>query len=156
MEIRDPKLWAAFETYCEWLSLPRHFHRMTPEQMASLPETIQELMAIKFKKDFCAKFAVNMQMLSDWEKHPDLKNKVKDGWKRWTKSLTPNVMESFYRKTVEEGDAGRVRLWHELVEEMGKEGPSVNVNIGLENILKSMRDDGDLQTKNETKPDITK
>jgi hypothetical protein len=147
-EIKDPKLWAAFERYCEWLSLPRHFHRMTPEQLSTLPSDISDLISIRFKKDFCEKFSVDMHMLSDWDKHPDLKNMVKQNWKKWCKSLTPTVMESFYRKTVEEGDAGRVKLWMSLIEDEGNDQGQVNVNIGIENILKSMRADGELENKN--------
>lgn len=147
MEIKDPKMWAAFEKYCEWRSLPRFYHDLSDDnlQEKGLSPDLVELCRIRFKKDFAEKFAVPVSTLADWDKHPDLANKIKKNWKAWCKSLTPGVMGKFHEKLMAEADAGRMKIWLQSIEEEGKEEPTVNVNLGLENIIKSMKEDGDLK-----------
>ena len=154
MEIKDPKMFAAFERYCEWKSLPRYFANYTSEQLLGkgLSEDLVELARIRFKKDFAEKFSVETDMLTSWDKHPDLEKKVKDNWKKWGKKLTPNLIGKFAEKLFAEGDAARMKLWFEKIE--GEvEDTGVNVNIGFENILKAMREDNELPAI-EVKPEI--
>lgn len=147
METKDSKSWAAFEKYCEWLSLPRYFSKLTPEQLEEkgFNTDLIELLSIKYKKDFSVKFSISLEMLNDWDKHPELKARIKKNWKSWCKKLTPGVMGKFYEKLMEEADPGRMKIWMEHVEEENKDEGSVNINLGLDNILKSMKEDGEIK-----------
>lgn len=140
LDIKDPKMWAAFEKYVEWLSLPRHFSRFTKEQMEEkgFTQDLIELLSLRYKKDFAAHFAVTPETLTDWDKHPDLNAMLKKNWKSWCKKLTPGVMGKFYEKLMIEGDPGRMKIWMEHVEEENKEEKPVTVNIGLQNMLKAL------------------
>jgi len=147
MEIKDPKIWLAFSKYCEWLSLPRHYSGLTSEQLEEkgFPIELVELLQLKYKKDFSSHFQVGPEILKEWDKHPELRGRVKQNWKSWCKCLTPGVMGKFYEKLMEDADPGRMKIWMEHVEEEDKSDNTVNLNIGFENILKSMREDGDLK-----------
>jgi hypothetical protein len=150
MDIKDPKLFAAFDKFAEWLSLPRHFSKYTEEQLQEKGVTsdLVELLKLRYKKDFAEHFCVDPKMLVEWEKHPDMQAKIKSNWKSWTKKLTPGVMGKFYDKLMVEADPGRMNIWMKVVEEEGKDEGKVNVNIGIDNILKSMQEDGDFKQEN--------
>jgi len=143
-EVKDPKLFAAFEKFAQWLSLPRHFSKFTTEQLEEKgfnPDII-ELIQIRFRKDFAEKFFVSVPMLHEWEKCPEMQSRIKQNWKAWAKRLTPGVMGKFYEKLMIEGDASRMSLWMKSIEDEGKEDQkSININVGLENIIRSMKED---------------
>ena len=146
MEINDPKLFAAFDKFGEWLSLPRHFSKFTIEQLEEKgfsPDLI-ELVQLRYRKDFGEKFCITKDMLHDWERCPEMQSRIKQNWKAWAKRLTPGVLGKFYEKLMVEGDAGRMNIWMKSVEEEGKDDGKVNVNIGIDNILKSMKADGEI------------
>lgn len=149
MEMSDSKTWAAFDAYCEWLSLPRHYANFNAEQLEEkgFPSHLIDLLSIKTKKEFREKFCIGDEMLRDWDKHPELQKRIKANWKKWCKHLTPGVMSKFYEMLMKEGDAARIKVWMEHVEEESKPDNSVNLNIGFENILKSMKQDGDFNAK---------
>ncbi len=46
---------------------------------------------------------------------------------------------------MEEGDAPRIKLWTQFIEEEKEE---VNLNTGLEKILENMKEDGDIDGDN--------
>lgn len=142
-EIKDPKLWLAFEKYCEWSALPRHFAKLTlPElEERGFSGELIELLGIKDKASFCEKFNVTRSTLASWDKHPKFHEKIKASWKSWGKKLTPGVLGRFYEKLMMEGDPGRMKIWMQTIEEEGKDENAVNVNIGIENIRKSMQED---------------
>ena len=153
MDIKDSKTWVAFDKYCEWKSLPRHMSGMmlTDLEEKGFPDEMIELLQLKYKKDFCEKFCININMLKEWDKHPEFEARIKKNWKKWTRHLTPGIMGKFYEKLMVEADPGRFKLWMEHVEEEGKQENPVNVNIGYENILKAMAQDGELKEKIEEK-----
>ena len=150
-EIKDTKLFAAFEKFVEWSSLPRHFSKLPEEKLLEmgLSTELVELLRLSKKKDFSAHFCVTMEMLRDWEKHPDFTNRIKSNWKKWTKHLTPGIMGRFAEKLMIEADASRMNIWLKVVEDEGKDEGRVNLNIGIDNIIKSMKQDGDFD-----KPEI--
>ena len=140
IDIKDPKMWAAFEKYVEWLSLPRHFSKFSKEEMEEkgFNQDLIELLSIRYKKDFAEHFAVTTETLQDWDKHPDLNAMLKKNWKSWTKKLTPGVMGKFYEKLMTEADPARMKIWMEHVEEENKEDKPVTINLGLQNMLKAL------------------
>ena len=142
-DIKDSKLWAAYEKYVEWLSLPRFYCKYTQAQLEEKgykPELI-ELLLLGTKKAFCEHFDIPDGVTCHWDKEPELQEKVKKNWKQWCKHLTPGVMAKFYEKTMEEADAGRVKLWLQTIEDEGKDENTVNVQLGIENIRKAMKED---------------
>lgn len=152
---KDPKTWAAFEAYCQWLSLPRHFANYTDDELEAKGFNFEliELLKIKYKKDFAIKFCVSGQMLTDWDKHPDLHANIKKNWKKWGKSLTPGLMGKFAEKLAVEADPARMGIWLKYVEEEGKEESGVNVHIGIENVLKALKEDGEIKDESNGKKD---
>jgi hypothetical protein len=142
-EIRDPKTWAAYDSYCEWLSLPRHYATVPREKLVGfgLPEHLIELASISTKKQFGDKFLIEPGMLLSWDKLPDLQEKVKKNWKQWAKHLTPGVMGKFHEKLMEEADPARMKIWLQTIEDEGKEDSTINLSIGIDNIRKSMQED---------------
>jgi hypothetical protein len=146
-EIKDPKVWAAFDSYCVWKSLPKHYSLVSKDELSGkgLPDDIIDLALIKTKKEFAKKFCLSTQMMSGWDSHPDLNKKVKASWKQWCKMYTPNVLAKFYEKLMEEGDAARMKIWMQTIEEeKSEEDGSKNINIGIEAVLRNMKEDGDL------------
>ena len=149
MEIKDPKLWDAFEKYCLWRSIPKHFCLKSEQELEELglSSDVIDLAKIRYKKDFAEKFLIDVSKLYDWDKHPELLNNIKKNWKSWGKSLTPNIVGKFYEKALVEADAGRFKAWMEHVEEENKEENTVNVNVAIEKILQNMVADGDIKTE---------
>lgn len=144
-EIKDTKLFAAFEKFIEWSSLPRHFSKLPEAKLneMGLSSELVEMLKITTKKDFASTYCVTTEMLRDWEKHPDFTNRIKMNWKKWTKHLTPGIMGKFAEKLMQEADPARMNIWLKVVEDEGKDEGRVNLNIGIDNIIKSMKEDGD-------------
>jgi hypothetical protein len=58
-------------------------------------------------------------------------------------------MGRFAEKLFEEADPARMKIWLSTIEDEGKEDNTVNVNLGFANILRSMKEDGEIPTEKE-------
>jgi hypothetical protein len=107
-----------------------------------------ELCKIKNVRDFAEVYKYPYNEIRFWHSHPDFEKKMKGCWKGWLKKYTPGVMAKFHEKLLEEGDAQRMKVWLQAVEgEECVDEKNVNVSIGLEAIMKSMKEDGELTEK---------
>ena len=146
-EIKDPRMWKLFEIYSVWCSLPRFYAKFPNDKLESygLGENDIELVKIPTKKAFSEEFDVSLSTLRKWDNSKELKDKLKETCKGWAKKLTPNVVGKLYQMIMEEGDAPRIKLWTQFIEEEKEE---VNLNTGLEKILENMKEDGDIDGDN--------
>lgn len=134
-----------FEAYCFWSSLPRHYNALTDAEKEKLGITDAEtlmLLEIKTKKQFAEKFKVSMSTLNSWERSEEFASKVKANWKGWAQRLTPNVVGVLYKKILQEGDPGRIKLWKEWIEQ-DQDKVVLAIDEGIAKILKHMQEDGE-------------
>lgn len=142
----DTFLFDVFDTYCLWLSLPRHLARLPEEKLQELgfDEDSIKLLRITTKKLFADTYQVTTEMLRKWDADPKAEQAIKDHWRRWAKKKTPNVIGKLYEKIMEEGDAARIKVWQAFVEQ---QADKLDIDAGLSQIYKNMQADGDQEAK---------
>jgi len=110
-----------FKTYILWKSLPALLKgkpMIELEKLGIKDEIVLELLNLKTQTEFAEKYNIkDLGTLSDWNKKIEEEELLKNSIKFWAKKLTPNVIAGFYKKAVSEGDAARVKLWHQLIED---------------------------------------
>lgn len=116
---RGNKLESTREAFRAWLLLPRNFLGASENILRALgiadSQTV-ELCSITTQADFAAKFNVMEPTLSRWKREMREGNDFKD-FKHSMRGLTKNVMGALYRKAMTDGDAARVKLWLQTVED---------------------------------------
>lgn len=121
---------AAFQA---WLLIPRTFLGQGERVLGLLGISDQEtvdLYVIKSQAEFAEKFGVGEPTLSHWKREMQDGNDFSD-FKRHMRGLTKNVMGALYRQAVAEGDAPRVKLWLQTIEDW-HEGSNFNISTGTE------------------------
>lgn len=118
---QEPEMKQEFETYILWRSLPSILRGLSIEKLQEFgmkDEIVLELLSVKNQVAFAEKYGIgDLGTLTDWNKRIDSDDLLKNSWKWWCKKLTANVMSGFYRKAVAEGDAARIKLWHQIIED---------------------------------------
>ena len=99
-----------------------------------------ELTKVRNIKEFSKKYAIPYQLLIDWKIEAKKDGTYRSKFKEWAKNLTPNVVGRLYQKIMEEGDAARIKLWKEFIEE---EGDKLSIDASLAKIIKNMEEDGE-------------
>ena len=106
------------ETFKAWLLMPRTFLGAGEHVLNALgirePE-VMELFGIKSQSEFATRFGVAEPTLSHWKREMHRGSDFQD-FRVQMQQLTKNVMGALYRKTIEDGDAARVKLWMQVVE----------------------------------------
>ena len=117
-----------FEMYVLWKSLPAILRGQEPriyEQLKITDELVLQLLEIKNQTQFAKKFDVkDLATLTDWNKKIEEHDLLKNKRKEWAKRLTSNIVLALYKKALIEGDAARIKLWYQLVEDW-KEGTTI-------------------------------
>ena len=147
----------AFEAYAIWSSIPLALRRLKPQQLEGLgidtdDELLSKLINIRTKTQFAKEFNIDRGNLSDWEKREDFQKRVEElNMKNNVLRYKKDIDFKFTRKTIQEADAARVKLWKQLYEGW-KETTEQNVNFKqLEEIataLKKIADDKDAGENN--------
>lgn len=110
----EVRLVQIYETYCLWRSLPMAFiYEKKSDGKEMLPEEIQEkhgiedetiisLIGIRNQTQFCERFNVAKNTLSNWNKHVKTRDVLSD-IRRWAMSFTKNVTKSLYDNAMSKG-----------------------------------------------------
>lgn len=142
-----------FHIYLAWRSLSPLLMGRPQAEMNALGivgEAETMILGITSKREFARTFNLDPSTLKDWDdKITNTRLDIDNT--EWMTTLTKNVNIMFYQKTLQEGDAHRVRLWHELFGLMreqkpgdkGEQGGGVD-NEFAQNIIKLNKD---FQTK---------
>jgi len=112
-KMREAELWAFF------CSLPKFLRKKEPrviqEMGYDIPEELDEIFEIRTKKQFEEKYTITSKQLGIWEQCDWFKKKVAEFEKMTdVRHLKKDIDASFSRKVIKEGDAPRVKLWHQL------------------------------------------
>jgi len=148
-EINLPYREQDFQTYVLWKSLPSILRGQSLVALQGLgigDELVVELLSIKNQTEFSKKFKIRNGTLTEWNKKIEENNLLEDTRRFWAKKLTSNVLIALYKKAVQEADAGRVRLWYEIVEGLSQQGL---VNIDKAIIFQVVKDDKAAKTSSE-------
>jgi len=107
-----------FNLYLQWKSLPSIL-RGKPievlEQLGFEPGFATELLQIKTQKEFAEKYDLNEATLVNWNKRPELLQRMKETEKMLS-FLTPNVFISLYKTILKDGSAQEVHAWMKYIE----------------------------------------
>lgn len=108
------------EVFKIWLTLPDQF-KGAPERITDLlglsdPIAI-ELLSIKNMTAFAEVFGVIPPTLSRWRSDIETDSDFAKDVKMQLRKVTRNVLGAFYRQALAEGDAPRVKLWLQYVED---------------------------------------
>lgn len=110
----EVRLVQIYETYCLWRSLPMAFiYEKKSDGSELLPEEIQEkhgiedetiisLIGIRNQTQFCERFNVAKNTLSNWNKHVKTRDVLMD-IRRWATAFTKNVTKSLYDNAMSKG-----------------------------------------------------
>ncbi len=109
----EVRLIQIYETYCLWRSLPMAFLYEKKNGQELLPEEIQEkhgiedetiisLIGIRNQTQFCERFNVAKNTLSNWNKHVKTRDVLSD-IRRWANTFTKNVTKSLYDNAMSKG-----------------------------------------------------
>lgn len=116
---RRAELARIYDIYKAWKTIPPLMRGQDSEVIKRLgieEKEVAELMQIRSQTEFSEKYGVSQEALSDWNKLL-LKDEDVIDTKKWFKKLTRNVISSLYRKALIEGDAPRVKLWFQYMED---------------------------------------
>ena len=146
-----------FEAYAIWSSIPLALRRLKPQQLEGLgidtgDELLSKLINIKTKTQFAKEFNIDRGNLPDWEKREDFQKRVEElNMKNNVLKYKKDIDFKFTRKTIQEADAARVKLWKQLYEGW-KETTEQNVNFKqleeIANTLKKLADDKETEEDN--------
>ena len=76
----------------------------------------------KTQKLFAKNFGLHQDTVSDWKKRPDFLKKVEKERQIWRREKTQDVVDVLYRKIIATGDAARIKLWLQFVEDWNEKG----------------------------------
>lgn len=131
-----------FEIYVIWKSLPHLLRGKSSEQLEKLGYVgyddgiLGEIMHIKTKTEFASHFGIKqMRTLINWDNTIDKHSLLFDAVKHWSKRLSANVMASLYKNILRDGDAPRIKLWLQIVEEWEEK---TKTDVGFSQELKEL------------------
>ncbi len=103
-----------FEAFAKWLAISPLLRLLNEKELVKIgvddPAELA-LLKIKTQIEFAEKFNIGPDRLSDWKERDEFWELVDIFEKKWGRNKTPSVLAGFYRKTLKEGDAPRVKLW---------------------------------------------
>jgi len=134
----NPKNEALFELYSVWRGLPIPILKQMSEtqitdQMGFDDDQVLELVYIKSQKEFALKYGLHPDTLTDWNKKIRKNDPLYDS-KGWARTLTKNVMMSFYNHTIRKGNPLLYKLFFQVVNDW-EESSKVKFAPGNINIL---------------------
>lgn len=110
-KLKNPKI---FEIFASWIAMSPLLRLLTDKELEKIgvddPAEIK-LLRIKTQKDFAKRFKIGADTLSEWKQRDEFWDLVNSFELSWGRQKTPSVLAGFYRKTVKDADAGRVKLW---------------------------------------------
>jgi hypothetical protein len=105
-----------------WLSMPFAVHTQSASASEKLgydvkDELLDKLLSCRTRMDFAEEFNVNRRTLHEWEKDQNIQAYV-EAFNKYSNvtRFKKDVDFAFTRKTIENADAGRVKLWKQLYE----------------------------------------
>ena len=113
-----PTKYAEKEIYWTWYSIAPILRMRSVAELDTMgiaDPLVRNLMEIKNQKDFMKKYKISQATASKWNK--EFSERPMRERFSWLRTLTGNVLISMYRKAIAEGDAPRVKLWAQLVED---------------------------------------
>lgn len=134
-----------FLLFAKWLAMSPIFRFLPEENLVrlGLDEEELELLKIKSQTEFSQKFDIGQDRLSDWKKLDELWDLVDIFKKEWGRKKTPSVLAGFYKKTISEADAARVKLWLEYFENFKSSSEvDLNTNLPIQIIVSKKEEDG--------------
>lgn len=85
----------------------------------------------KTQEEFAKEVGVNEDTLADWKKREGFWDRVIKETKHWGKDKTATVLLSLYQKAITEGDAARVKLWLQYINDwVEKQDVAVSGTLG--------------------------
>lgn len=140
-----------YRLFLIWKSIPislRVAGREYAESLGIDDEDLLMLMGIKTQKDFAEKFGLNASHISEvWNKEKVPPEYEDINWRTWASKLTHNVVKRLYEAIMDEGDAARIKLWLQAVDNFVEES-KVNENVsnetlkGVRDLISSIKSDG--------------
>ncbi len=109
---------AVYELFKAWLAVPPVLRGMDPERATQLggEAFAQELLSIRTQGEFAKKFGMNEATLVGWKHRAHKEGSIKEIVEETAHEYLPNLMHSFYLKTMKHGDAPRMTLWLKWIE----------------------------------------
>ena len=106
----------------EWLAFPRLLRELNPRQLETLGLDVGEFtkssyLMLKNKVELGKFLQISDRQIYNIADMEDVINLKKEEMKKWFSKSTPNIILALYRKAIEEGDAARVKLWMQIIEE---------------------------------------
>lgn len=120
----DVKKQPEFIRFLQWCSLPAVFKgkpKAYLNEAGMRDAEVQELLELRTLGEFAERYKVRAATLTAWKakiREHDLLGDTKE----FFKALSGNVYAAFYDKTLQHGDAQRVRLWEEIFHGKQPEG----------------------------------
>lgn len=108
-----------FRVFVLWANLPSALRGQPEKALAELgfhDQESLEILKIKTMTEFAKKFRVNKSTLTEWQKRVDEMG-YRDRMMGWARRITKNILWKLAREALEEGDAARVKLWLQAVED---------------------------------------
>jgi hypothetical protein len=88
------------------------------QRFIALPgELRMEEFGFDLENDFAVKYKLSRDTLVDWKKYPEFWVGVKDLWKTWGKTRTPEVLRGLFKKAKRDGTAAEVMAWLKIIED---------------------------------------
>lgn len=108
-----------FDIFARWLAISPLLRLLNKDQIQKIgiddPEELW-LLRIKSQAEFAKTFNLCQDTLTDWKEKEELWELVDKYKKQWGKRKTSSILAEFYRKTISECDAARVKLWLQYFE----------------------------------------
>lgn len=108
------------ELFKLWLALPDTFKGLDKrvlEILGIIDDVTLEMLAIRTATQFASEFGVEGCTLTGWKKEIEDNSEFFLDVKRQFKKFTKNVVAATYRKALEEGDAQRLKIWMQIIED---------------------------------------
>jgi len=135
-----------YGVFIHWKSLPTLFRgdniaQVEAAKKMGFSDFDIELMQIKTQREFCKRFALNENTVSDWNQLEETDTKVRNRVMEWAKGKFPNVAGAHYKQLITGGQAALFDSWYRVFEGIKEEKPQgapVQINIALQvfNLLK--------------------
>jgi DNA-binding XRE family transcriptional regulator len=110
----------AKEMFAQWVAFPsllRKFSEVQRDQLGLDATDIDSLLLLQTREEFAKAIGMSRRNLYNYENEEDFNGLVQKFKKRWGGKRTPNMILALYKEGVREGDAPRVKLWHQIFED---------------------------------------
>ena len=111
-----------YELFAFWSSIPMALRELTGDKLRrmgydSSDEKFMKLMSIRTRTEFADEFKITRRQMYEWENDDDFKKLVnKFNSDSNVLAFKKDIDFQFTMKTINEGDASRVKLWKQLFE----------------------------------------